>query len=108
LECMQEGHVTVDGNSHQLARPFIVLATQNPIEYEGTYPLPEAQLDRFMVRVSLGYPSAGQEAEMLLAHASGDRVLDVAPVTSIEEILLAQQAAAAVHASGPLRDYIVA
>ena len=56
LECMQEGHVTVDGNSHPLARPFMVLATQNPVEYEGTYPLPEAQLDRFMVRVSLGYP----------------------------------------------------
>jgi MoxR-like ATPase len=108
LECMQEGHVTVDGTSHPLARPFMVLATQNPVEYEGTYPLPEAQLDRFMVRVSLGYPSAGQESEMLSAHAAGDRVLDVAPVTSIEEILLAQHAAIAVHASGPLRDYIVA
>jgi MoxR-like ATPase len=108
LECMQEGHVTVDGTSHPLARPFTVLATQNPVEYEGTYPLPEAQLDRFMVRVSLGYPSAGQESEMLLAHAAGDRVLDVAPVTSIEEILLAQRTAIAVHASGPLRDYIVA
>ena len=57
LECMQERHVTVDKHTHELARPFIVLATQNPIEYEGTYPLPEAQLDRFMVRVSLGYPS---------------------------------------------------
>ncbi len=108
LECMQEGHVTVDGTSHPLARPFMVLATQNPVEYEGTYPLPEAQLDRFMVRVSLGYPSAGAEAEMLSAHAAGDRVLEVAPVTSVEEILLAQRAAIAVHASGPLRDYIVA
>jgi MoxR-like ATPase len=108
LECMQEGHVTVDGTSHPLARPFIVLATQNPVEYEGTYPLPEAQLDRFMVRVSLGYPSAGQESEMLSAHAAGDRVLGVAPVTSIEEIMLAQRAAIAVHASAPLRDYIVA
>ena len=58
LECMQERHVTVDKHTHELARPFIVLATQNPIEYEGTYPLPEAQLDRFMVRVSLGYPAA--------------------------------------------------
>ena len=60
LECMQERHVTVDGHQHELARPFVVLATQNPAEYEGTYPLPEAQLDRFMVRVSLGYPSAGR------------------------------------------------
>ena len=56
LECMQERHVTVDKHTHELARPFIVVATQNPVEYEGTYPLPEAQLDRFMVRVSLGYP----------------------------------------------------
>jgi MoxR-like ATPase len=108
LECMQEGRVTVDGTSHQLPRPFVVLATQNPVEYEGTYPLPEAQLDRFMARVSLGYPSAGQEAEMLSMHAGGDRVLDVAPVTSVAEILLAQRAAIDVHASGALRDYIVA
>jgi MoxR-like ATPase len=108
LECMQEGQVTVDGESHALGRPFIVLATQNPVEYEGTYPLPEAQLDRFMVRVSLGYPSAGAEAEMLSTHAAGDRVLEIAPVTSVEEILLAQQAAIAVHASAPLREYIVA
>jgi MoxR-like ATPase len=108
LECMQEGQVTIDGNSHSLARPFMVLATQNPVDYEGTYPLPEAQLDRFMVRVSLGYPSAGQEAEMLSTHASGDRVLEIAPVTSIEEIRTAQEAAIAVHASGPLREYIVA
>jgi MoxR-like ATPase len=108
LECMQEGQVTLDGDSHALARPFIVLATQNPVEYEGTYPLPEAQLDRFMVRVSLGYPSSGQEAEMLSTHASGDRVLEIAPVTSVAEILLAQRAAIAVHASGPLREYIVA
>jgi MoxR-like ATPase len=108
LECMQEGHVTVDGASHPLVRPFMVIATQNPTEYEGTYPLPEAQLDRFMVRVSLGYPAPSQEAEMLAVHASGDRVLDVAAVTSIEEILLAQAATVAVHASSPLRDYVVA
>jgi len=108
LECMQEGTVTVDGDSHALASPFMVLATQNPIEYEGTYPLPEAQLDRFMVRVSLGYPPAREEAEMLATHAAGDRVLEIAPVTSVQEILLAQQRAIAVHASEPLRDYIVA
>ena len=70
LECMQERHVTVDGHQHELARPFVVIATQNPAEYEGTYPLPEAQLDRFMVRVSLGYPSAADEAEMLEQHAA--------------------------------------
>ena len=75
LECMQERRVTVDVQTHELARPFLVLATQNPIEYEGTYPLPEAQVDRFMVRISLGYPSPGAEAGMLADHEAGDRVL---------------------------------
>src|SRR5919112_1440928 len=65
LECMQERHVTVDKQTHELARPFLVVATQNPVEYEGTSPLPEAQLDRFMVRVSLGYPSPRSEVTML-------------------------------------------
>src|SRR5215216_5709977 len=65
LECMQERHVTVDNHAHELARPFLVIATQNPIEYEGTFPLPEAQLDRFMVQVALGYPGAAEEADML-------------------------------------------
>src|ERR671923_167486 len=68
LECMQERQVTVDAVSHELARPFVVFATQNPVEYEGTYPLPEAQVDRFMVRVSLGYPNAEEEAGMLAGH----------------------------------------
>lgn len=108
LECMQEGRVTLDGASHPLARPFMVIATQNPTEYEGTYPLPEAQLDRFMVRVSLGYPPAEAEAQMLSDHAAGDRVLDVPAVTTIAEILLAQRAAVEVHCSAALRDYIVA
>ncbi|MGI8846072.1 MAG: AAA family ATPase [Thermoleophilaceae bacterium] len=107
LECMQERHVTVDNQTHDLARPFVVLATQNPIEYEGTYPLPEAQLDRFMVRVALGYPSAEQEAEMLSDHAGHDRVLDLQPVTEVAEILAAQAAVAAVHGSGALRRYVV-
>jgi MoxR-like ATPase len=108
LECMQEGHVTVDKHTHELARPFIVVATQNPVEYEGTYPLPEAQLDRFMVRVSLGYPSAQAESEMLLDHAERDRVLDLEPVTDVAEVLAAQGAAAAVHGSEALRRYVVA
>src|ERR671919_1111117 len=74
LECMQERHVTVDKHTHELARPFLVVATQNPVEYEGTYPLPEAQVDRFMVRLSLGYPSAAGEVAMLRAHEVSDRV----------------------------------
>jgi len=107
LECMQERHVTVDKHTHELARPFIVLATQNPVEYEGTYPLPEAQLDRFMVRVSLGYPSADAETDMLAAHAASDRVLDLEPVTEAGDVVAAQQAAAAVHGSAALRRYVV-
>jgi MoxR-like ATPase len=108
LECMQERHVTVDKHTHELARPFLVIATQNPVEYEGTYPLPEAQLDRFMVRVSLGYPSADQESDMLLDHAERDRVLDLETVAEVGEVLSAQTAAAAVHGSEALRRYVVA
>jgi MoxR-like ATPase len=108
LECMQERHVTVDRHTHELARPFIVVATQNPVEYEGTYPLPEAQLDRFMVRVSLGYPTAKQESEMLMDHAESDRVLDLEPVADVAGILAAQTAASAVHGSEALRRYVVA
>jgi MoxR-like ATPase len=108
LECMQERHVTVDVHTHELARPFIVVATQNPVEYEGTYPLPEAQLDRFMVRIALGYPGAEDEAEMLAEHAVGDRVLDLEPATGVSEVLAAQEAAGRVHASDALRRYVVA
>jgi MoxR-like ATPase len=107
LECMQERRVTVDVNTHELARPFLVLATQNPIEYEGTYPLPEAQVDRFMVRVSLGYPSPDAEAGMLADHETGDRVLALGPVVTAAEVLAAQDAAMRVTATEPLRDYVV-
>jgi len=108
LECMQERHVTVDAMSHELARPFMVFATQNPVEYEGTYPLPEAQVDRFMVRLSLGYPDAADEAGMLAGHEAGDSVLELGPVVDRAEVLEAVAAAHRVHASRALRDYIVA
>ncbi len=108
LECMQERHVTVDAMSHELARPFLVFATQNPVEYEGTYPLPEAQVDRFMVRLSLGYPDAIAEAGMLAGHESGDRVLELEPVADRAEVVDAVDVAHRVHASRSLRDYIVA
>ena len=108
LECMQERRVTVDVHTHELARPFLVLATQNPIEYEGTYPLPEAQVDRFMVRLSLGYPDAAGEAGMLAAHESGDRVASLETVADAAELLGAQDAATRVRASEALRYYIVA
>jgi MoxR-like ATPase len=108
LEAMQERQVSVDGEPRPLPDPFLVIATQNPIEYEGTYPLPEAQLDRFMTRVALGYPAADDEADMLAVHAEGDRVLDLQPVAAVGEVLAAQLAAAQVHASEALRRYVVA
>ena len=99
LECMQERQVTVEATSHELARPFLVFATQNPVEYEGTYPLPEAQVDRFMVRLSLGYPTAAEEAGMLMGHESRDRVMDLEPVADRAEIVDAVETAHRVHAS---------
>src|SRR3954464_13231368 len=107
LECMQERHVTVDAMSHELARPFVVFATQNPVEYEGTYPLPEAQVDRFMVRLSLGYPTAEEESGMLAGHEAGDRVLDLEAVADRAEVVEAVGAGHRVHASRALRDYVV-
>jgi MoxR-like ATPase len=108
LECMQERRVTVDVHTHELARPFLVLATQNPVEYEGTYPLPEAQVDRFMMRLSMGYPSARGEADMLAQHERGDRLAEVEPVASAADVLSAQHAADRVMASDALRRYVVA
>jgi MoxR-like ATPase len=107
LECMQERRVTVDVHSHELARPFVVLATQNPVEFEGTYPLPEAQVDRFMARVSMGYPSPAGEVAMLRAHEVSDRVEVLEPVASAAELLDVQDAARRVHASDALRAYVV-
>jgi MoxR-like ATPase len=108
LECMQELRVTVEGRSHELARPFLVIATQNPIEFEGTYPLPEAQLDRFMLRIALGYPGRAEEAEMLGEQAERDRVLDLSPVADLATLAAAQAGVAEVHGSEALRRYVVA
>jgi MoxR-like ATPase len=107
LECMQEGRVTVDLGTYELTPPFMVIATQNPIEHEGTYPLPEAQVDRFMVRISIGYPDRTAESSMLAEHQSRDPVSELVPVATAAELLAAQQAARDVHASDALRDYIV-
>jgi len=108
LECMQERRVTVDVHTHELARPFVVLATQNPIEFEGTYPLPEAQVDRFMMRLSLGYPQPAAEVAMLGANEHGDRVDGLEPVGSAADVLGAQDAARRIHSSEVVRAYIVA
>jgi MoxR-like ATPase len=107
LECMQERRVTIDGHSYELERPFLVLATQNPVEYEGTYPLPEAQVDRFMVRLSLGYPDRDAEAAMLAEHVGSDPVAELQAVRSATGLLAAQAAARAVHVAPALRDYVV-
>jgi len=82
LEAMQEGQVTVDGATHMLVRPFLVVATQNPVEYEGTYPLPEAQLDRFAVRMTIGYPALGEEARMLAEQTTEPPLDHLEPVPS--------------------------
>jgi MoxR-like ATPase len=108
LECMQERRVTVDVTSHELARPFVVIATQNPVEFEGTYPLPEAQVDRFMMRLSLGYPSPAGEVDMLRAHESGDRVETMEAVSDATDLVRAIETAKRVHASDALRTYVVA
>ena len=84
---MAERTVTVDGVSHHVPRPFLVVATQNPVEMDGTYPLPEAQLDRFMMRVSIGYPSAESEIEILKSEHEGQPIDDLVPVISLEDVV---------------------
>ncbi len=109
LEAMQEHQVTVDGVTHLLPRPFLVLATQNPIEYEGTYPLPEAQLDRFLLRTSVGYPAADDEWQILARRL--DRRTDeveLVPVVGQAEVLGMQQAVELVHMSDAVGRYVVA
>lgn len=107
LECMEERQVTVDGVSHPVPRPFLVLATQNPVEYEGTFPLPEAQLDRFLVRVSLGYPQAAEEVEILVRLQRDGPLAGVEAVATAEDVISLQEAANAVHVHPDLREYIV-
>jgi MoxR-like ATPase len=108
LECMQERQITIDGHKHELARPFVVLATQNPAEYEGTYPLPEAELDRFMVRVTLGYPAAEAESAMLAEHADRDPVEELGPVADVTTVRGAQAGLAQIEGTDALRRYVVA
>lgn len=110
LEAMEEGRVTIDGVPYPLPQPFLLCATQNPIEYEGTYPLPEAQLDRFTIKVESSYPPEAQELELLARTAAGfdARALeasDLAPVTNAAEVLEAQRAVRRVHLSDGVRDY---
>jgi MoxR-like ATPase len=108
LECMQERQVTVDGFSYELAPPFMVMATQNPIEYEGTYPLPEAQLDRFAMRVAIGYPTLADEASMLSEQTSGSPLETLEPVTNGQEVLALVAEAQAIFVEESVNRYVVA
>jgi MoxR-like ATPase len=107
LECMEERQATIDNVTHDIAAPFMVIATQNPIEYEGTYPLPEAQLDRFMMRVSLGYPAADAEDAILQAQTSGDPFRALDAVLGDGEVLAMQAALDRVKVAPTIRSYVV-
>ncbi len=107
LESMAEGQVTVDGRTHLLAPPFLVIATQNPIEHEGTYPLPESQLDRFLMRVAMGYPSRQAELEILTAHADDDALEGLRPVVSAAQVHAMAAAVKSVHVAPALHAYLV-
>jgi len=107
LEAMAERRVSVDGKTYTLKPPFLVIATQNPIDQEGTFPLPEAQLDRFLVRLSLGYPTMDEEARMLKGMQHGHPIDDLQPVAKAEDILAAQAAIRDVHMDDKVRTYIL-
>ena len=108
LESMQENQVTIDGVTHALPEPFMVMATQNPIEYEGTYPLPEAQLDRFTMRIAIGYPPLAEEAKMLTEQTVEPPLDSLQPVTSGEELLVAVEEARRIFVEESLNRYVVA
>ncbi|MFT3887276.1 MAG: AAA family ATPase [Arachnia sp.] len=108
LEAMAENQVSADGHTYRLRQPFMVIATQNPIEMEGTYPLPEAQRDRFMARITMGYPARASEVAMLESHGVGDQLATVRPVTDVETVAAAIRAIRAVYVAPVINDYIVA
>jgi len=107
LEAMQERQITVDGNTYKLPEPFMVLATQNPIEYEGTFPLPEAQIDRFTIRISMGYPTYAEEKSILDKYRA-DNILDsIEPVIGVEDVMEIRKKVEKVHVDDSILDYIV-
>jgi MoxR-like ATPase len=107
LEAMEEHQVTVDGVTHYLQSPFLVMATQNPIEYEGTFPLPEAQLDRFLMRISLGYPEFMEEMAIIEQQEQAHPIESLQPVATPEEVMSLQQAAKSIYVDQLVRQYIV-
>lgn len=108
LECMDERQISVEGQSRKLPQPFLVLATQNPVEFEGTYPLPEAQLDRFLMRIQMGYPVAEAEEQMLANQQASHPIDSLEQVVEVADLVAAQQAVRKVHLSAGVRRYIVA
>jgi MoxR-like ATPase len=107
LEAMSEGQVSADGQTYMLPRPFLVIATQNPLEFEGTYPLPESQLDRFLLRISVGYPERSYEMSILASHRSGEPVDELRPVLSGEQVLVLQEAVRAVKVEPSVAEYLL-
>jgi MoxR-like ATPase len=107
LECMEERQVTIEGETRPLPRPFVVLATQNPIELEGTFPLPEAQLDRFLLRLAIGYPSESDEKDIVRRFRSGSPLDELPAVIDQKQLMAMQRAARDVHVAEPVEDYIV-
>ncbi len=107
LEAMSDGQVSVDGKTHRLPRPFIVIATQNPFEFEGTYPLPESQLDRFLVRLSMGYPDRDDERQVLISHRESEPVESLAPVIHSDQILELQRAVRHVAVEESIYEYLL-
>lgn len=107
LEAMSDGQVSVDGKTHRLPRPFIVIATQNPFEFEGTYPLPESQLDRFLVRLSMGYPDRDDERQVLVSHRESEPVDSLEPVIHIDQILELQRAVRHITVDESLYEYLL-
>jgi len=107
LEAMEENQVTVDGHTYDLPRPFVVFATQNPIEYLGTYPLPEAQLDRFFMRISLGYPSATEESELLSRFKETSPLETLGPIANAKVLLTLQELVTRIYVDPRINDYIV-
>jgi MoxR-like ATPase len=108
LEAMEERQITVDGETRMLPRPFVVLATQNPIELEGTFPLPEAQIDRFLLQMRLGYPSAGEEGQMVQRFEHQNPLDDLQSVVGAEELQLLQAEVRSIRVEESVRDYVVA
>lgn len=107
LECMEEDQITVDGITYKLPRPFMILATQNPIEYEGTFPLPEAQMDRFLMKAHLGYPSYDEELEILDRLEERHPISDIRQVFDLKDLQMLQEKVAGIHLETSLKDYIV-